>query len=109
MRRSAGKKLRLITITYWLLLVYIIAALVWWFITLENQNAAMKDLRLAATERQSEEQVAKIYNEYKRNTNKYIAEGVTFLILILIGISISLFSTHRSVRKYLRMKLDDLY
>ena len=29
--------------------------------------------------------------------------------MILIGIGISLFSTHRSVIKYLRMKLDDLY
>lgn len=29
--------------------------------------------------------------------------------MILIGIGISLFSTHRSVVKYLRMKLDDLY
>ena len=29
--------------------------------------------------------------------------------LIIIGIGISLFSTHRSVLKYLRMKLDDLY
>jgi cell division transport system permease protein len=32
-----------------------------------------------------------------------------FLIIIVLGISISLFSTHRSVLKYLRMKLDDLY
>lgn len=29
--------------------------------------------------------------------------------LILIGVGISVFSTHRSVIKYLRMKLDDLY
>jgi cell division transport system permease protein len=29
--------------------------------------------------------------------------------MILIGVGISLFSTHRSVIKYLRMKLDDLY
>ena len=29
--------------------------------------------------------------------------------LIVIGVGISLFSTHRSVVKYLRMKLDDLY
>jgi cell division transport system permease protein len=29
--------------------------------------------------------------------------------MILIGVGISLFSTHRSVVKYLRMKLDDLY
>lgn len=32
-----------------------------------------------------------------------------FLAMVLLGISISLFSTHRSVIKYLRMKLDDLY
>ncbi len=32
-----------------------------------------------------------------------------FLVLILIGISITLFSTHRSIMKYLKMKLDDLY
>lgn len=32
-----------------------------------------------------------------------------FLAIVLVGISISLFSTHRSVIKYLRMKLDDLY
>lgn len=32
-----------------------------------------------------------------------------FFILILIGIGITLYSTHRSVVKYLRMRLDDLY
>ncbi|HNP53137.1 MAG TPA: permease-like cell division protein FtsX [Ferruginibacter sp.] len=32
-----------------------------------------------------------------------------FLFIIVLGITISLASTHRSVIKYLRMKLDDLY
>jgi cell division transport system permease protein len=32
-----------------------------------------------------------------------------FFLLIVIGIGITLFSTNRSVIKYLRMKLDDLY
>jgi cell division transport system permease protein len=32
-----------------------------------------------------------------------------FLAIVILGITISLFSTHRSVIKYLRMKLDDLY
>jgi cell division transport system permease protein len=32
-----------------------------------------------------------------------------FLILIIIGIGITFISTHRSVTKYLKMKLDDLY
>lgn len=31
------------------------------------------------------------------------------IVLIIVGIGITLFSTHRSVLKYLRMKLDDLY
>jgi cell division transport system permease protein len=32
-----------------------------------------------------------------------------FLALIVVGIGITFFSTHRSVTKYLKMKLDDLY
>lgn len=32
-----------------------------------------------------------------------------FLLIILLGIAISLISTHRAVIKYLKMKLDDLY
>ena len=32
-----------------------------------------------------------------------------FISLIIIGITITVFSTHRSVLKYLRMKLDELY
>jgi len=38
--------------------------------------------------------------------------NLTFLLfggMIAIGVGISVFSTHRSVRKYLKMKLDDLY
>jgi cell division transport system permease protein len=31
------------------------------------------------------------------------------LLLLVLGVAISLFSTHRSVIKYLKMKLDDLY
>ncbi len=32
-----------------------------------------------------------------------------FLVIVVLGIGITLISTHRSVIKYLRMKLDDLY
>lgn len=35
--------------------------------------------------------------------------ALLFVGLIILGICITLFSTHRSVLKYLRMKLDDLY
>jgi cell division transport system permease protein len=34
---------------------------------------------------------------------------ILFIVLVVLGIAITLFSTHRSVIKYLRMKLDELY
>jgi cell division transport system permease protein len=34
---------------------------------------------------------------------------ILFVALLILGIAITLFSTHRSVIKYLRMKLDELY
>lgn len=41
-----------------------------------------------------------------RDNNKLI---ILFCFLIILGISITLFSTYRSVLKYLKMKLDELY
>ena len=41
-----------------------------------------------------------------RDNNKMI---LLFVFLVALGISISLFSTYRSVLKYLKMKLDELY
>ena len=35
--------------------------------------------------------------------------GLLAIGIVILGIIISLFSTHRSVIKYLKMKLDDLY
>jgi len=109
MPRSAGKRFRFITIVYWLLLLYIIAALVWWFVSLEKQNQKLTDLRLGELNAQKTtlgpqkfaEQQFKIDNDSKRSTEKYIAEGVTFLILILIGA----FFVYRSVRKQFRVQL----
>jgi len=108
MPRSAGKRFRFITAVYWLLLLYIVAALIWWFVSLERQNKYLTDLRL--TELNSKkavlepakftEQYLKIENDSNRNTKKYIAEGVTFLILILIGA----FFVYRSVRKQFRVQ-----
>ena len=40
------RRLILITIAYWVFLVYIIVALVWWFIALEKQNREMSDYKL---------------------------------------------------------------
>jgi len=39
----------------------------------------------------------------------YTLLSVMFVVMVLLGICISFISTHRSVLKYLKMKLDDLY
>ncbi|HEX6171814.1 MAG TPA: HAMP domain-containing sensor histidine kinase [Chitinophagaceae bacterium] len=108
MPRSVGKRFTFITIIYWLLLLYIVAALVWWFVSLEKQNQDLTNLRLSELNSQKAvldpkkftELHFKIDDDSKRNTNKYIAEGVTFLILILIGA----FFVYRSVRRQFRMQ-----
>jgi two-component system sensor histidine kinase CiaH len=100
---SSRKKLHRATVIYRMLLFYIIAALVWWFISLEKQNRRMADQRyeslaekkglLSTTE--YTDALFRIDNETKRNTWKYLAEGITFLILILIGAAF----VYRSVRR----------
>src|SRR6188768_3953818 len=109
MPRSAGKRFRYIIVVYWLLLLYIVAALVWWFVSLERQNQYLTDLRLSELSSQKatldpnkfSEENFKIENDSKRNTDKYIAEGVTFLILIFIGA----FFVYRSTSKQFRVQL----
>ena len=44
-----------------------------------------------------------------RALRDYLLLSLLFSAMILLGILISLVSTHRSVIKYLKMKLDDLY
>lgn len=100
---SVTKKFRVITIIYWLLLIYIVAALVWWFISLEKQNKAIADLRYSELSIKKDSlspgqfsgQLATIDNDTGRNTAKYLAEGITFFILTLIGAAF----VYRSVRR----------
>jgi cell division transport system permease protein len=44
-----------------------------------------------------------------RALRDYTLLSALFIIIVLLGICISFISTHRSVVKYLKMKLDDLY
>jgi two-component system sensor histidine kinase CiaH len=109
MPKSAGKRFRFIILVYWLLLFYIVAALVWWFVSLEKQNQNLTNLRLSELNSQKAtidpnkfaEENIKIESDSKRNTEKYIAEGVTFLILILVGA----FFVYRSTSKQFRVQL----
>jgi cell division transport system permease protein len=53
--------------------------------------------------------VAENFIPWLKGVRSSSALFLLFLALILIGITITFFSTWRSVSKYLRMKLDDLY
>jgi two-component system, OmpR family, sensor histidine kinase CiaH len=103
MNEATRRKLQLTTIVYWVLLFYIIAALVWWFFSLYTQNESIYALRKSHLERQGNEaavrtELDQIEDARRRSTAKYIGEGATFLILILIG-AVYLY---RSVRRQFR-------
>jgi two-component system, OmpR family, sensor histidine kinase CiaH len=94
------KALALATIVYWILLAYIIAALVWWFIALKQQNSQMSNFKLLELRQDDPaylSKAAEINNQEKRKITQYTGEGITFLLLILLG---ALF-VYRSVRKQL--------
>jgi two-component system sensor histidine kinase CiaH len=103
---SRKLKLRRTTIVYWSLLVYILAALLWWLISLEKQNQRIRAEQLQLLELQApqlepiekEKRVAAIESLTSRNSTKYVSEGITFLIVILIGAV----GVYRAVRRQLR-------
>lgn len=99
------KRIRLATTIYWLLLFYIVAALVWWFISLEKQNRQMTNFKVsqltAAIDSSHNPELynaafTKIHEDHRRNLIKYISEGSTFLLLILVGAAF----VYRSVRRH---------
>jgi two-component system, OmpR family, sensor histidine kinase CiaH len=109
MPTSLKKRLVIVSIAYWFLLAYIIVALLWWLISLENQNHEMADLKIKhqisrvdkakfPTEYQKALQEVEI--ERKRNTTKYVSEGITFLALIMIGAVY----VYRAVRQQIKLQ-----
>ena len=93
MNDPSKKRLRRTTFIYWMLLFYIIAALTWWFISLEKQNTRIAQLQYKSLEMEKDslsviqwaEKASTLEKETNRNTGKYISEGFTFLLLIFIG------------------------
>jgi K+-sensing histidine kinase KdpD len=82
------RRLLLITIAYWVFLLYIIVALVFWFIELNNQNRQMNNYKLSELSTADASFAKKQKNiliDQQRKTAQYISEGATFLALILLG------------------------
>lgn len=99
-------KLVAITAFYWFLLLYILAALTWWFIALEKQNDVMMNVRIAElhpADPAYKTKLAAIYEIRQRKQTQYIGEGVTFLVLILVGAVFVYRSIFREI-KYSRLQ-----
>ncbi|MBL0357682.1 MAG: response regulator [Chitinophagaceae bacterium] len=95
------KKLRFVFIVYWFLLAYIVAALVWWFIELNNQNRQMTTHDISQLKKEAPgyiEETQKIIEKEKRKTAQYIGEGSVFFLVIMAGA----FFIFRAVRRQLR-------
>ena len=100
-RRLRKQRLALITFVYWFLLIYIIAALVWWFISLENQNTLMFEYRIVELDKDDPSYTQKhwqLSDERHRKTMQYIGEGSTFLLLILVGAVFVYRATKKQIR-----------
>jgi two-component system, OmpR family, sensor histidine kinase CiaH len=94
-------RLRMVFVVYWVLLAYMVAALVWWFIALNRQNVQMMDYKEQQLKKDDPGYLYKITaieDEEKRKTAQYAGEGVIFLLLILGG---AVF-VYRAVRRQLR-------
>ncbi len=80
------KRLRLIFVVYWILLIYIVAALVYWFIALNVQNRQMIQYETQQLKKDTPDyfnEIQKLNTIEKRKTIQYISEGSFFLLLIL--------------------------
>jgi len=94
-------KLTIVTAVYWILLSYMVAALIWWFIALEKQNQLITSIRLSELKQDD----PKYYQDYlyietaaHRKTIQFISEGSTFLILILVGAVFVFRATRRQIK-----------
>ena len=102
MEQQLKTKLKRTTVKFWLLLFYIVAALVWWFISLQRQSKEMYNYQLNhlyTTINKQEQPVEyqaelmRIKESYHSNTLKYGGEGIVFLGLIVLGAML----VHRSM------------
>jgi two-component system sensor histidine kinase CiaH len=100
-RLRKPSRLFVVSIVYWILLTYMVAALAWWFIALERQNqeiSAIRQQEIRKNDTAYLQKSAAIDQARTRKTAQYIGEGATFLALILIGAVFVYRATRRQIR-----------
>jgi two-component system sensor histidine kinase CiaH len=99
---KAPKRLHSIFVLYWVLLFYIIAALIWWFIALTQQNhqaANFKLQELTPGTTQYQQRAEKIIADEKRKNAQYIGEGITFFLVIVAGAGVVFYLVRRQLKQ----------
>lgn len=92
---------------FWVLVVYILAALAWWYIELDQQNDLMLQYKTATLQRTGNDTaaaLASIQDEHQRNAKQYIGEGLTFFIFILLGGIFLYIAVRRQIRYHLQQR-----
>ncbi len=95
------RRLILITFVYWFLLLYIIAALVFWFISLNTQHNKIIELKLqeiSKTDPQYQQKVQQVNEEKRRKSTQYIGEGAAFFLVIVVGAVFVYRATRRQIK-----------
>lgn len=93
--------LKLVSLIYWVFLTYMIAAFIWWYVSLEKQNNEIAAIKFQSIQTSDPSLAAKtnaIQDFQLRKTKQFIGEGVTFLLLFLLGA----IYVYRSLLKQLR-------
>lgn len=92
---------------FWILLIYMVAALAWWYIELDQQNDLMlqyKTETLQNSGQYNDATAADILDEHRRNAKQYIGEGLTFFGLIVLGGIFLYIAVRRQIRYHLQQK-----
>ena len=77
-----------ITIVFWFMLLYMVVALGWWYIELRNQNIEMYGYRLSLIDPSNSnyhQNTLLAEKEYRIKNTQYLGEGLTFLLVIILG------------------------
>jgi two-component system, OmpR family, sensor histidine kinase CiaH len=101
----AKKNIRTALIVYWILVFYIMASLVWWFIELSTQNNQIAAIKIAEINKNDityQQKYDRIIKAKKSNTAQYLGEGGLFFILIIAGATFVI----RAIKKEIKSTTD---
>lgn len=93
--------LKLVNAIYWIFLTYMVAAFIWWYVSLEKQNDLITQIKIEQLQSKdtiNTSQYQDILDYQERKRKQFLGEGITFLLLFLLGA----IYVYRSLLKQLR-------